>query len=39
MTQRIGLYFAEQSSQASKIEFSEDEEMLITMVYNLIGER
>ncbi|XP_061360769.1 transcription factor CPC-like [Gastrolobium bilobum] len=29
----------EQSSQASKVEFSEDEEILITMVYNLVGER
>ncbi|XP_004515082.1 transcription factor CPC-like [Cicer arietinum] len=27
------------SSKASKIEFSEDEEILITMVYNLVGER
>lgn len=28
-----------QSNQSSKVEFSEEEEMLITMVYNLVGER
>ncbi|XP_050893812.1 MYB-like transcription factor ETC1 isoform X1 [Lathyrus oleraceus] len=32
--------FADQeSSQDSNVEFSENEEMLITMIYNLIGER
>ncbi|XP_054812422.1 MYB-like transcription factor ETC1 [Prosopis cineraria] len=30
---------AEQTSQASKAEFSEDEETLITRMYNLVGER
>ncbi|KAK2379918.1 hypothetical protein P8452_36267 [Trifolium repens] len=29
----------QQSSQDSKLEFSADEEILITMVYNLVGER
>ncbi|KAL5056345.1 hypothetical protein RYX36_037027 [Vicia faba] len=29
----------QQSSQGSNVEFSENEEMLITMVYNLVGER
>ncbi|KEH29653.1 putative transcription factor MYB-HB-like family [Medicago truncatula] len=29
----------QQSNQSSKVEFSEEEEMLITMVYNLVGER
>nr|QSD99764.1 MYB family transcription factor [Melilotus albus] len=29
----------QQSSQTSTVEFSEDEEILITMVYNLVGER
>ncbi|KAK7263539.1 hypothetical protein RJT34_31131 [Clitoria ternatea] len=29
----------EQSSKVSNVEFSEDEEMLIAMVYNLVGER
>ncbi|KAH7859605.1 hypothetical protein Vadar_003161 [Vaccinium darrowii] len=30
---------AEDTSQESKIEFSEDEETLITRMYNLVGER
>ncbi|KAK4255364.1 hypothetical protein QN277_008372 [Acacia crassicarpa] len=30
---------AEKTSQASKDEFSEDEETLITRMYNLVGER
>ncbi|KAI9094153.1 hypothetical protein K1719_026735 [Acacia pycnantha] len=34
-----GCFFAEQTSQASKAEFSEDEETLITRMYNLVGER
>ncbi|KAK2988018.1 hypothetical protein RJ640_011281, partial [Escallonia rubra] len=29
----------EDSSQDSKLEFSEDEETLITRMYNLVGER
>ncbi|KAJ7948169.1 Myb transcription factor [Quillaja saponaria] len=29
----------EQSSKDSKVEFSEDEETLITRMYNLVGER
>ncbi|KAK0588596.1 hypothetical protein LWI29_003045 [Acer saccharum] len=29
----------DQSSQDSKLEFSEDEETLITRMYNLVGER
>ncbi|CAL5211760.1 unnamed protein product [Lathyrus oleraceus] len=29
----------QESSQDSNVEFSENEEMLITMIYNLIGER
>ncbi|CAK8575498.1 unnamed protein product [Lathyrus sativus] len=29
----------QQSSQGSNVEFSENEEMLIAMVYNLVGER
>ncbi|XP_057747940.1 transcription factor TRY-like [Arachis stenosperma] len=29
----------EQTNQASKIKFSEEEEILIAMVYNLVGER
>ncbi|XP_058729604.1 MYB-like transcription factor ETC1 [Vicia villosa] len=29
----------QQSSTGSNVEFSENEEMLITMVYNLVGER
>ncbi|KAF2284983.1 hypothetical protein P3X46_012187 [Hevea brasiliensis] len=29
----------EESSQDSKLEFSEDEETLITRMYNLVGER
>jgi len=34
------MYFTDQqSNQGSKVEFSEEEEMLITMVYNLVGER
>lgn len=34
------MYFTDQqSNQSSKVEFSEEEEMLITMVYNLVGER
>lgn len=33
-------FFADQqSSQGSNVVFSENEEMLITMVYNLVGER
>ncbi|XP_021635947.1 MYB-like transcription factor ETC3 isoform X1 [Hevea brasiliensis] len=30
---------SEESSQDSKLEFSEDEETLITRMYNLVGER
>lgn len=30
---------AEDTSQESKIEFSEDEETLITRMFNLVGER
>ncbi|XP_059661941.1 transcription factor CPC-like [Cornus florida] len=30
---------AEYTSQESKLEFSEDEEILITRMYNLVGER
>ncbi|GMP66904.1 hypothetical protein CsSME_00027071 [Camellia sinensis var. sinensis] len=30
---------AEDPSQDSKLEFSEDEETLITRMYNLVGER
>ncbi|KAA8524590.1 hypothetical protein F0562_011013 [Nyssa sinensis] len=30
---------AEDTSQDSKLEFSEDEEILITRMYNLVGER
>ncbi|KAJ4980901.1 hypothetical protein NE237_031738 [Protea cynaroides] len=29
----------EESSQDSKLEFSEDEETLVALMYNLIGER
>ncbi|XVF03061.1 hypothetical protein REPUB_Repub04eG0228300 [Reevesia pubescens] len=29
----------EESSQDSKLEFSEDEETLITLMFNLVGER
>ncbi|CAJ2654898.1 MYB-like transcription factor ETC1 [Trifolium pratense] len=29
----------QKSSQDSKLEFSADEEILITMVYNLVGEK
>ncbi|OAY33141.1 MYB-like transcription factor ETC1 [Manihot esculenta] len=29
----------EESSQESKLEFTEDEETLITRMYNLVGER
>ncbi|KAJ0054413.1 hypothetical protein Pint_02060 [Pistacia integerrima] len=29
----------DQSSQDSKLEFSEDEETLITRMFNLVGER
>ncbi|KAF9663274.1 hypothetical protein SADUNF_Sadunf17G0021200 [Salix dunnii] len=29
----------EETSQDSKLEFSEDEETLITRMYNLVGER
>ncbi|XWS64099.1 hypothetical protein CRYUN_Cryun06bG0157800 [Craigia yunnanensis] len=29
----------EESSQGSKLEFSEDEETLITRMFNLVGER
>lgn len=31
--------FAEENSQDSKLEFSEDEETLIIRMYNLVGER
>lgn len=31
--------FAEESSQDSKLQFSEDEETLITRMFNLVGER
>ncbi|PON93257.1 GAMYB transcription factor [Trema orientale] len=30
---------AEESSKESKLEFSEDEEALITRMFNLVGER
>lgn len=40
LIKRNGMYFTDQqSNQSSKVEFSEEEEMLITMVYNLVGER
>ncbi|CAK8575499.1 unnamed protein product [Lathyrus sativus] len=33
------VFVDQQSSQGSNVEFSENEEMLIAMVYNLVGER
>lgn len=35
----FGVKIAEESSQESKLEFTEDEETLITRMYNLVGER
>ncbi|KAL7216221.1 hypothetical protein ACSBR1_028215 [Camellia fascicularis] len=35
----MGWLNAEDTSQDSKLEFSEDEETLITRMYNLVGER
>lgn len=32
-------FVADQSSQDSKLQFSEDEETLITRMFNLVGER
>lgn len=37
LTFRISI--ADDSSQESKVEFSEDEETLIARMYNLVGER
>lgn len=33
------LFVAEVTSQDSKLDFSEDEEFLITRMFNLVGER
>lgn len=40
LIKRNDIYFTDQqSNQGSKVEFSEEEEMLIKMVYNLVGDR
>ncbi|XP_011007896.1 PREDICTED: MYB-like transcription factor ETC1 isoform X1 [Populus euphratica] len=38
-TQLVGKNINEETSQESKLEFSEDEEALIIRMFNLVGER
>jgi len=35
----FGMFCSEETSQESKLEFSEDEEALIIRMFNLVGER
>lgn len=35
----LGLFCAEETSEESKLDFSEDEETLVIRMYNLVGER